>query len=126
MPTIVLTFNYPEAPRPSYKFGDRVAVSNECAPTNWLTGKIIGLTLDETYQPNWYYSVRLDAPSGLTQEYSGDDLVLEKEIPDLQAEWEANEVTWLKESRQKADKQKPVPFFEPGMRVKFTKETGCN
>lgn len=45
MPKIVLTFNYTEAPLPSYKFGDRVAVTDECAPTNWLTGKVIGLTL---------------------------------------------------------------------------------
>ena len=50
MPKIVLTFNYPEAALHRYKFGDRVAHSDECAPTNWLTGKIIGLKLDESYQ----------------------------------------------------------------------------
>ena len=126
MPKIVLTFNYPSAPLPRYKFGDRVAVTDECAPANWLTGKIIGLTLDETYQPIWYFSVRLDAPSGLTEEYSGDDLVLEKEIPDLQAEWEANEAVWVKENSLVVDEQNLSPKFKPGMRVKFTKETGCN
>lgn len=126
MPKIVLTFNYPEVPLPRYKFGDRVAVTDECAPTNWLTGKVIGLTLDETNQPIWYFSVRLDAPSGLTEEYSGDELVPEKQIPDLQTEWEANDAAWLKESRQKASKQILSPKFEPGMLVKFTKETGCN
>jgi hypothetical protein len=119
-------YNYPEAPLPSYKFGDRVAVSEECAPTNWLTGKIVGLTLDETYQPIWYFSVRLDAPSGLTEEYLGDDLVLEKEIPDLQAEWEANDAIWVKENRHVVDEQNLSPKFERGMLVKFTKETGCN
>ena len=126
MPKIVLRFNYPEAPLPSYKFGDRVAVTEECAPTNWLTGKIIGLTLDETYQPIWYFSVKLDAPSGLTEEYSGDDLVLEKEIPDLQAEWEASSTVWFKENRRVVDEQNLSPKFKPGMRVKFTKETGCH
>lgn len=126
MPKIVLTFNYPEAPLPRYKFGDRVAVTEECAPTNWLTGKVVGLTLDETDRPIWYFSVKLDAPSGLTEEYSGDCLVLEKEIPDLQAEWEANEAVWVKEDHHVVDEQNLSPKFKPGMRVKFTKETGCN
>lgn len=70
--------------------------------------------------------VKLDTPSGLTEEYQADDLVPEQQIPALQTEWEANDADWLKESRQKASKQKPVPKFDPGMRVQFTKETGCN
>ena len=70
--------------------------------------------------------MRLDAPSGLTEEYSGDDLVPEKEIPGLQTEWEANEVVWFKENSLVIDEQNLSPKFEPGMRVKFTKETGCN
>ncbi len=126
MPKIVVTFNHPEAPLPSYKFGDRVAVTEECAPTNWLTGKVVGLTLDETYQPIWYFSVRLDAPSGLTEEYLADDLVLEEQISDLQTEWEANEAVWFKENSLVADEQKLSSKFKPGMLVKFTKETGCN
>lgn len=127
MPMITLTFNYPHAPLPRFKFGDRVAVTEECAPTNWLTGKVVGLTLDdEAYEPIWYYSLKLDAPSGLTEEYQADDLVAEKQIPDLQAQWEANEVVWIKESSQVVSKQKLSPKFELGMRVKFTEETGCN
>lgn len=38
MTKIVITFDYPEAKLPRYKFGDRVAVTEECAPINWLTG----------------------------------------------------------------------------------------
>ncbi len=62
MPMITLTFNYPEAPLPKYKFGDRVALGDKCAPTNWLIGIVVGLTLDESYEPHWYYAVKLDAP----------------------------------------------------------------
>ena len=126
MTKIEITFDHPSAPLPRYKFGDRMAVNEECAPINWLTGKIVGLTLDETYQPIWQFSIKLDSPSGLTEEYQADELVPKKQIPALQAEWEANEVVWPKESPQKASKQKPAPKFDPGMRVQFTKQTGCN
>lgn len=126
MPLIVLTFNYPSAPLPQYKFGDRVALIDKCSPDGWLTGKVVGLTLDENYQPYWYYSVKLDAPSGLTEEYSGDELVPEKEVPALQAEWDIGSANWVKESCQIASKQRPIPKFDPGMRVTFKEETGFN
>lgn len=62
----------------------------------------------------------------MTEEYLGDDLVPEKEIPARIAQWEVNEAVWLKDSRRVASKQKLSPKFELGMRVKFTKQTGCN
>ncbi|MFO4907528.1 hypothetical protein RCK08_26160, partial [Salmonella enterica subsp. enterica serovar 1,4,[5],12:i:-] len=86
---------------------------------------IIGLTLDESYEPHWYYSVKLDAPSGLTEEYLEDDLVPDKEIPVLQAEWNEGEAAWVRESNQVALEQPPVPKFQIGILVKFTKATGC-
>lgn len=119
MPMITISFNYPDAPLPKYKFGDRVALSDECAPCNWLTGKIVGLTLDENYQPCWYYSLKLDVPSGLTEEYQGDDLVLESEIHSLQLEWEKDNCNY-------ALAPEPSPKFELGMLVRFSKNSGCN
>lgn len=124
---ITLTFNYPSAPLPKFKFTDRVAVSEECAPTNWLTGKVVGLTLDdEAYQPIWYYSIKLDAPSGLTEEYQADDLVLETQIPVLQAEWEQLEADWRRENPLVATDFKPLPKFKSGTLVKFSEESGCS
>ena len=85
MPMITISFNYPDAPLPRYKFGARVAVISDCPPCEWFTGKIVGLILNENQQPYcWYYSVKLDAPSGLTEEYLGDELVPESEICTLQ------------------------------------------
>lgn len=126
MPMITISFNYPQAPLPRYKFGDRVAVTSDCQPCDWLTGKIVGLILDENYQPCWYYSLKLDAPSGLTEEYLGDDLVSEKQIPVLQSEWEEGEAAWFTQSRQDASKQKVPPKFKPGMHVRFRKNSRCN
>ncbi len=104
MPLITITFNYPHAPLPKFKFGDRVALSDDCPPCDWLTGKVVGLTLDESYDPTWYYSVKLDAPSGLTEEYLECALVPEKEIPVLQAGWKS--VVSLTQK----DEFKPSPF----------------
>lgn len=125
MPLITITFDS-SAPLPKFNFGERVAQSDECPPCNWLIGKVVGLTIDESYDPTWYYSVKLDAPSGLTEEYLGDDLVPETEIPNLQAEWEQQEADWVRESHQIALEQPPVAKFQIGTLVKFTKETGCN
>lgn len=126
MSLITITFDYPHAPLPQFKFGDRVALSDDCPPCEWLTGKVVGLTIDESYEPHWYYSVKLDTPSGLTEEYLEDDLVPDKEIPVLQAKWESGVAAWVRESHQIASKQQPAPKFQIGMLVKFTRETGCN
>lgn len=126
MPMITLIFNYPEAPLPQYKFGDRVAVTGECPPNEWLIGKIVGLTLHEAYEPIWYYSIKLDAPSGLTEEYQADDLVLETQIPVLQAEWEQQQADWRRENPLVATDFKPLPKFKSGTLVKFSEESGCS
>ncbi len=119
MPMITLTFNYPQAPLPRYKFGDRVAVFSDCPPTEWLTGKVVGLILNENQQPYWYYSVKLNTPCGLTEEYLGDDLVPESEILSLQIKREKDNCNY-------ALSKQPSPKFSPGMLVKFTIESGCN
>lgn len=120
MPTIVLTFNYPEVPLPKYKFGDRVAVSDCCQPSQWACGKVIGLIFEE-YHSGWWYSVKLDAPAGYTEEYIENDLVAETEIATRQTEWEEEEAALVVE-----DSQKLSPKFQPGMLVKFSRESGCN
>ncbi len=118
MPMITISFNYPSAPLPRYKFGARVAVTSDCPPCEWLTGKVVGLTLNENQQPYWwYYSVKLDAPSGLTEEYGGDSLVPENQIHSLQLEWE-------KENCNCALDRKPPPRFQSGTLVKFNEEIG--
>lgn len=126
MPLITITFNYPHAPLPQFKFGDRVALTDDCSPCDWLIGKVVGLTLDESYDIYWYYSIKLDTPSGLTEEYLESDLVPEKEIPILQAQWESGVAAWVRESRQIASEQQPAPKFQIGMLVNFTKATGCS
>lgn len=119
MPMITISFNYPSAPLPRYKFGDRVAVRSDCQPDEWLAGKVVGLTLNENQPPYWYYSVKLDTPCGLTEEHQSDDLVRESEIHGLQLEWE-------KDNCNCANDPEPAPKFQLGMLVKFTKESGCN
>ncbi len=119
MPMITLTFNYPQAPLPRYKFGDRVAVTDCCQPSQWACGKVIGLIFEE-HHSGWWYSVKLDTPAGYTEEYIESDLVAETEITARQTEWE-EEAASVNE-----DNQKPSPKFQPGMLVKFTKESGCN
>lgn len=126
MPMITISFNYPSAPLPRYKFGDRVAQNDECAPCDWLTGKIVGLTLDENYEPIWYYAIKLDAPSGLIEEYLESDLVPETQIPLLQAQWEQLEADWKQENPLVAADQKPLPKFQPGMLVEFSPKSGCS
>lgn len=98
MPLITITFNYPDTPLPQFKFGDAIAVIDECQPKDWLTGKVVGLILEETDKPRWWYSVKLDSPLGLTEEYLADNLVPEREIASLQSQWEQEEA-WVKESK---------------------------
>lgn len=92
MHTITIAFTYPKAEPPKYKFGDRVAVIDQCQPEAWATGKIVGLCLEE-YKfstTSWCYICKLDFPGGFTEEYSVDELVFESELPTLQAKWEAD------------------------------------
>ena len=110
---ITLTFNYPQAPLPRYKFGDRVAVKDCCQPDQWVCGKVIGLIFEE-HHSGWWYSVKLDAPAGYTEEYIESDLVAETEIATRQTEWE-EEAASVNE-----DNQKLAPKFQPGMLVKFS------
>lgn len=122
MPTITITFEHQQAETPKYTFGERVVVTDECAPKNWLTGEIVGLTLEtEIYSPRWWYSIKLDALQGLTEEYLEDDVIPAIEIAVLQAESERLEANWTQE-----DDHNPLPKFQPGMQVKFTFESGCN
>ena len=90
MPMITLTFNYPQAPLPRYKFGDRVAVTDCCQPSNWRCGQVIGLIFEE-YHSGWWYSVKLDTPAGYTEEYLEGNLVAETEIATRQTQWEEEE-----------------------------------
>jgi len=126
MAIIKITFDHPEASAPKHKFGERVALTDKCQPKDWLTGKVVGLTLEDTYEHRWWYAIKLDYPLGLTEEYLGHDLVTEQEIPMLQAQWETGEAVWVQESHSLRNEQKPSPEFQPGELVKFSKETGCN
>lgn len=94
MPLITISFDYPDAPLPQFKFGDAIAVTDKCAPKDWLTGKVVGLILEEeTCKPRWWYAIKLNNPQGFTEEYLGDDLVLEEEISTLQFQWEQEAVS---------------------------------
>jgi hypothetical protein len=89
MPIITITFKHQQAKPPKYTFGDRIAVKDNCAPKDWLTGEIVGLTLEqEVFQPCWWYSVKLAFPPGYTEEYQEDELVL---------------ATWLADKTQEAN-----------------------
>jgi len=122
MPTINITFDHPQASVPKYKFSDHLAVKDDNSPREWLVGEVVGLTLEtESYLPRWWYSIKLDVPHGLTEEYLEDDVIPATEIGLLQAEWECLEVNW-----QKEDDYNPLPKFQPGMRVKFNKQSGYN
>jgi hypothetical protein len=87
---ITLSFNYPSVPLPRYKFGDRVAVTDYSQPSDWVCGKVIGLIFEE-YHSGWWYSVKLDAPAGYTEEYREGDLVAETEIATRQSQWSLEE-----------------------------------
>ncbi len=80
MPMITLTFNYPQVPLPRYKFGDRVAVTDYSQPDQWVCGTVIGLIFEENYHSGWWYSVKLDAPAGYTEEYREGDLVADLKL----------------------------------------------
>lgn len=88
MNTITITFRHHYASAPQYTFGDRVAVTNDCEPEAWATGKVLGLRLEEISSPRWWYTVKLDKPLGFAEEYLDEDLVPEAQLPALQAGWE--------------------------------------
>ncbi|NHC35330.1 hypothetical protein QH73_0011780 [Scytonema millei VB511283] len=83
--TIAFTSSTPEVPQ--YVFGDRVAVTDTCEPQDWATGRVVGLRIDEVYQPGWWYTVQLDLPNGFAEEYIQTDLVPEVQISALQEQW---------------------------------------
>lgn len=105
MSSITITFEYPQASPPKYKFGDKVAVKENCPPKNWLTGEVIGLTLlTEVFKPCWWYSIKLDFPPDYTEEHQEVELVLVTEIQAQQVQ-ERGSI--------------PLPKFQTGMRVKL-------
>jgi len=118
---ITISFEHPEVKAPQYKFGDKVAVKDDCPPKNWLTGEVVGMVLEtESYSPRWWYSIKLDAPHGLTEEYLEDDVTAATEIVLEQAEWEHLEANpTVQESNHY-----PLSKFEPGMRVKLNSRCG--
>lgn len=126
MPIITIVFEHNDACAPKYKFGDHVAVTDNCQPKDWLIGEVIGLYLESGYESRWWYAVKLDCPLGLTEEYCVEDLVPATEVRQLQTEWELGEAAWLNQSDEVANNHKPLPKFQPGNRVKFTQETGCS
>lgn len=125
MPLITITFEHNDASAPKYKFGDRIAVTENCQPKDWLLGEVIGLCLESGYESRWWYAVKLASPIDYTEEYLGEDLVPQTEIPRLQAEWELGEATWVDNSAQVVDNPKPAPKFQAGMQVKFSQKSGC-
>ncbi len=58
-------------------------MAGECPPNQRLTGKVVGLYLEEKLIPQWLYAVELDSPQGLVEEYFAEDLVLESDIPQV-------------------------------------------
>lgn len=119
MPTITITFDYPQACVPKYKFGDRVAVKENCHPKHWLTGEVIGLTLEqEVFKPRWSYTVVLNASVGYTEEYSESELVAEIEA---QKQAELADDDGILNPR---NNHKTMPKFQPGTRVRLNAESG--
>ena len=122
MPSITITFEHQQAESPKYTFGDRLAITDDCAPKNWLVGEVIGLILEpEIYSPRWWYSIKLDTPHGLTEEYLENDVIPATEIAVLQREWERLEANPMRESNQNQ-----LPKFQPGVRVRLNAESGFN
>jgi len=91
MNTITITFSQTSAVAPKYIITDCIAVQSDCQPEAWATGLVVGLHLEELFEPRWWYICKLDSPLGLTEEYLDTDLVPENKIPTLQAEWEQAE-----------------------------------
>lgn len=119
MPTITITFDYPQACVPKYKFGDRIAVKENCHPMHWLTGEVIGLTLEtEIFKPCWSYNIKLDLPVGYTEEHTESELV-----PEVETQQQA-ELTDGKSIVNQRNNQKKMPKFQPGMRVRLSAESG--
>lgn len=121
MSTITITFDHPQADIPKYKFSDRIAVKDDCSPKTWLTGEVIGMVLEaESYSPRWWYSIKLDAPHGLTEEYLEDDLIAATEIAFFQVEWEQLEAS---PTVQESDTSS-LPKFQAGARVRLNAQSG--
>ena len=120
MPSITITFEHSQADVPRYTFGHHIAVKDDCAPKDWITGEIVGLILEtEVYSPRWWYSIKLEFPHGLTEEYLEEDVIPVTEIAGLQAEWERLEAKPMQESDTSS-----LPKFQPGMRVRLNAESG--
>lgn len=114
MPTITITFDHPQAPIPKYKFGERIAVKDDYHPQNWLTGEVVGLTLEtEIFSPRWWYSVRYDLPVGYTEDHAEDELVPETEI-----------VEQIEAKGSEDDNYAPLPKFQAGARVRLNAQSG--
>lgn len=119
MSTITITFDYPQACVPKYKFGDRIAVIDNCNPKHWLTGEVIGLTLEtEIFKPCWSYTVKLDVPVGYTEEHTESELV-----PETEAQKQAS-LADFKSIVNPRNNHKTLPKFQPGMRVRLSAESG--
>ncbi len=120
MPTITITFDYPKAEVPKYKFGDRIAIIDDNSPKHWLSGEVVGMTLEtQIYKPCWSYSVMLDLPVGYTEEYEESELVPETKIV----------IEQLGRERSLADDIQtnhhiPLPKFQLGTRVRLNAESG--
>lgn len=75
MNLITIQFAHDQAVQPKFIFGDRVVVlslSNLFSQNHEVSGSIVGLWLQSGA---WLYAVRLDSPSGLTEEYSEEELL---------------------------------------------------
>lgn len=119
MTTITITFEYPQACVPKYKFGDRIAIIDNCASKYWLSGEVVGMTLlTEIYKPCWSYIVKLDFTPSYTEEYSESELVPQAESID-QVEFER-----FRADDIQTHHHAPLPKFQPGMRVRLNAESG--
>lgn len=119
MSFITITFEYPQACVPKYKFGDRIAVKDNCAFKHWLTGEVVGMTLEtEIYKPCWSYTIKLDLPVGYTEEHTESELISETEA-NKQAE-----VAEYKGIVNPRNNHKTKPKFQPGMQVRLNAESG--
>lgn len=119
MTVITITFDYPQASIPKYKFGERIAVKENCTPKCWLTGEVVGMTLlTEIFKPCWSYTIKLNLPVGYTEEHTESELV-----PEIEGIKQA-ELADCKGIVNRRNNHKTMPKFQPGMRVKLNAESG--
>lgn len=74
MNLITIQFAHDQAVQPKFIFSDRVVIlslSNLFGQEHQITGSVTGLWLQAG---SWLYAVRLDSPSGLTEEYCENEL----------------------------------------------------